>query len=244
MGGYEIFESETMVWDSGSVGFRVRLGPHMRLLDLSQPLYDQAPNCPVHPPVVFRRTSDHPADGWRMEEIAMATHTGSHLDAPLHKIAGGRSISDLPLETFVGPAHLADLRGLAPDTPIGPELLARALHGRIGDGIVLLATGWGDRRATTEEWLRHSPFVDPAGARWLVGRGVRGIGIDHYSIGGSGPLNAETHTILLGAGIWVVEELNFPVDVFTLAQPFKFWALPMNWPGCSGAFCRPVVEIA
>ncbi len=216
----------------------------MRLIDLSQPLYDNAPNCPVHPPVAFKRTADHPADGWRMEEIAMATHTGSHLDAPLHKIAGGRSIDALPLETFVGPAHIADLRGLAADAPIGPDVLARALHGKIAGEIVLLATGWGDKRAKTDEWLRHSPFVDPAGARWLVGRGVRGVGIDHYSIGGSGPLNAETHTILLGSGIWVVEELKFPEEVFSLPQPLKFWALPMNWPGCSGAFCRPVIEVA
>ena len=44
----------------------------MRLIDLSQPLFDNAPNCPVHPPVSFRRTADHPQDGWRMEEIAMA----------------------------------------------------------------------------------------------------------------------------------------------------------------------------
>ncbi len=89
----------------------------MRLIDLSQPLYDNAPNCPVHPPVSFRRTADHPADGWRMEEIAMATHTGSHLDAPLHKIAGGKSIDALPLETFVGPARIADLRGLTAVRP-------------------------------------------------------------------------------------------------------------------------------
>ena len=173
----------------------------------------------------------------------MATHTGSHVDAPLHKIAGGRSIDALPLETFVGPAHLADLRGLAADAAIGPEVLARALHGRIAGEIVLLATGWGDRRAKTDEWLRHSPFVDPAGARWLVGRGVRGVGIDHYSIGGSGETNAETHTILLGSGIWVGEELKFPAEVWELPQPVKFWALPMNWPGCSGAFCRPVIEV-
>jgi arylformamidase len=215
----------------------------MRLIDLSQPLYDGAPNCPVHPPVSFRRTADHAQGGWRMEEIAMATHTGSHLDAPLHKIAGGRSITDLPLETFAGPAHIADLRGLAPDTAIGPELLARALHGKLAGEIVLLATGWGDKRAKTEEWLRRSPFIDPAGARWLVGRGVRGVGIDHYSIGGSGPLNAETHTILLGSGIWVAEELKFPEEVFSLPQPVKFWSLPLNWPGCSGAFCRPVIEV-
>jgi arylformamidase len=62
----------------------------MRLIDLSQPLFNDAPNCPLHPPVVFRQTADHPQAGWRMEEIAMATHIGSHLDAPLHKIAGGK----------------------------------------------------------------------------------------------------------------------------------------------------------
>lgn len=217
----------------------------MRLLDLSQPLFDGAPNCPVHPPVSFRRTADHAAGGWRMEEIAMATHTGSHLDAPLHKIAGGKSISELPLETFAGPAHLADVRArVAADTPIGPELLSRTLPKKITGDIVLLATGWGDRRAKSDEWLRRSPFLAPDGARWLVERGVRGVGIDHFSIGGMGPLNAETHTVLLGAGMWVVEELKFPAEVFALPQPVKFWALPLNWPGCSGAFCRPVVEVA
>lgn len=174
----------------------------------------------------------------------MATHTGSHLDAPLHKIAGGKSITDLPLQTFVGPARILDLRSLAPDEPIGPGLLQPRL-GELQKGeIVLLATGWGELRAKSDEWLHHSPFLDPAGARWLVERGVRGVGIDHYSIGGSGPMNAETHTVLLGAGIWVVEELRFPPEIFTLPQPLKFWALPMNWPGCSGAFCRPVVELA
>src|SRR4051812_29862045 len=111
----------------------------MRLIDLSQPLFDQAPNCPVHPPVSFKRTADHPADGWRMEEIAMATHTGSHLDAPLHKIAGGKSISDLPLDTFVGPARLADLRGIAADEAITPEWLAPRLPGLRAGEIVLLA---------------------------------------------------------------------------------------------------------
>lgn len=216
----------------------------MRLIDLSQPLFEGAPNCPVHPPVTFKRTADHGSGGWRMEEIAMATHTGSHLDAPLHKIAGGKSITDLPLETFVGPARIADLRGIVAGAPIGPELLAVSLPALKPGDIVLLATGWGDRRAKSDEWLHRSPFVDPAGARWLVESGARGVGIDHYSIGGSGVMNEETHTVLLGAGVWVVEELRFPPEVFALAQPLRFWALPLNWPGCSGAFCRPVVEMS
>jgi arylformamidase len=216
----------------------------MRLIDLSQPLFDNAPNCPVHAPVSFKRTADHPQGGWRMEEIALATHTGSHLDAPLHKIAGGKSITDLPLETFTGPARIADLRGLAPDAAITPALLAPRLSGLAAGEIVLLATGWGDRRAKTDEWLHHAPRVSPDGARWLVEHRVRGVGIDHYSVGGLGPENDATHTVLLGAGVWIIEELRFPPEVFALPFPVKFWALPMNWPGCSGAFCRPVIELA
>ena len=216
----------------------------MRLIDLSQPLFDNAPNCPVHPPVSFRRTVDHPEHGWRLEEIAMATHTGSHVDAPLHKIAGGKTISDLPLESFVGRARIADLRQIPADTAITPALLAPKLKGVTKGDIVLLATGWGDKRAKSDEWLWHSPFLDPEGARWLVERGVRGVGIDHFSIAGTGEANAATHTVLLGAGVWIVEELKFPAEVFALPQPVKFWTLPMNWPGCSGAFCRPVIEVA
>jgi hypothetical protein len=136
----------------------------MRLLDLSQPLFDAAPNCPVHPPVSFRRTADHPADGWRMEEIAMATHTGSHLDAPLHKIAGGKSISDLPLDTFVGPARIVDLRGIAADAPITAAMLAPKLKGVARRDIVLLATGWGDKRVKNEEWRRFSIRTARAGS--------------------------------------------------------------------------------
>ena len=215
----------------------------MRLLDLSQPLYHGAPNCPVHPPVVFKRTLDHPETGWCMEEIAMATHTGSHLDAPLHKIAGGASIGQLPLEGFAGPAMIADLRGLAAGEAIMPDALAKKLTGELTAKILLIATGWGERRAMSDEWLHHSPYLHPDAARWLVSQGICGVGIDHFSIGGMSAANEATHSILLGAGIWILEELRFPPESFLIPQPVKFWALPLNWPGCSGAFCRPVIEL-
>src|SRR3954467_14596303 len=113
----------------------------MKFIDLSQPLYDGAPNCPAHPMPRSERTADHEAQGWRMEVLTLASHTGSHLDAPLHKIAGGKSISDLPLETFVGPARIVDLRPLEPNTHIGPDLLKPRLADLQAGEIVLLCTG-------------------------------------------------------------------------------------------------------
>jgi kynurenine formamidase len=216
----------------------------MKLIDLSQPLYDGAPNCPAHPVPRSERTADHEGEGWRMEVLTLATHTGSHLDAPLHKIAGGRSITDLPLETFVGPARIVDLRPLEPETPIGRDRLEASLPDLNPGDIVLLCTGWGDRRARTEVWLHQSPPLSPDGARWLVERGVRGVGIDHYSIGGCRePMNSETHVVLLGAGLWVVEDLRFPPEALAQPQPVQFMALPINLRDHSGAFCRPVLIV-
>lgn len=184
----------------------------------------------------------HEKDGWRLEMLTLASHTGSHVDAPLHKLPGGASLDDLPLDRFVGKAFVADLRDSKPSRPIDAALLSGTFRENIEDHIVLLATGWGDRRAATDEWHYRSPHVTADGAEWFVGNKVRGVGIDHYSISGAAePNNARVHEILLGAGVWIVEELRFPPEVFSLPQPVTFWSLPVNFKGFTGAFCRPVI---
>jgi arylformamidase len=216
----------------------------MRLIDLSQPVFDGCPNCPAHPPVRVTAGATHEKEGWRLELLSLASHTGSHVDAPLHKLAGGASLSEMPLDRFVGDAFVVDLRDATPSMPITADVLSRHLRERVTDRIVLLATGWGERRQRTEEWFYRSPFLSTDGAQWLVERRVRGVGIDHYSISGAAePNNARVHEILLGGGTWIVEELKFPAEVFALPQPVKFWSLPVNFKGFSGAFCRPVIAV-
>jgi len=216
----------------------------MRLIDLSQPVFDGCPNCPAHPPVRVTAGATHEKDGWRLELVNFASHTGSHVDAPLHKLAGGASLDQLPLDRFVGEAFVVDLRDATASMPITADLLSKRLRGRVTDRIVLLATGWGERRQRTDEWFYRSPFLSTDGAQWLVERRVRGVGIDHYSISGAAePNNARVHEILLGGGTWIVEELKFSAEVFALPQPVKFWSLPVNFKGFSGAFCRPVIEV-
>ena len=218
----------------------------MRLIDLSQPIYHDCPNCPSDAAIRSELSADHDDGGWRVESLTLTSHTGSHIDAPLHRIAGGAPIDSIPLEAFVGKAVIADLRDSEPGRPIPAERLEQRLanHGPIEDRIVLLATGWGGLRAKTEEWLYRAPRLSPEAAEWLVNHKARGVGIDHYSIGGSKePDNSRVHEILLGAGVWVVEDLHLPVEVFTLQQPVTYWGLPINLKGHSGAFCRPVLVV-
>ena len=216
----------------------------MRLIDLSQPLYDGAPNCPAHPPVKCEIIADHPKDGWRVELLTLASHTGSHVDAPYHKLANGANLDQIPLERFTGEAVIADFRGVSADQPLTAEMLAAKLSFPLADRIVLLATGWGAKRAKTDEWLEHPPFLSPDGAEWLVSRKIRAVGIDHYSIAGPrDPVNSRTHIILLEANVWIVEELSFPPEIFAVPQPFEFMSLPINFRGFTGAFCRPVAIV-
>ncbi len=216
----------------------------MRLIDLSQPLFDGAPNCPAHPPVKVDIIADHPQVGWRVELLTLASHTGSHVDAPYHKLADGANLDQIPLERFAGPAVIADFRGAIADEALTADKLAAKLTLPLTDRIVLLATGWGKKRAKTDEWLQHPPYLAPDGAEWLVANQIRAVGIDHYSIAGSrDPVNSQAHTILLQAGLWIVEELSFPEEIFDVPQPFEFMSLPINFRGFTGAFCRPVAVI-
>lgn len=216
----------------------------MKFIDLSQPIYHESPNCPVHPPVSSVWLRDHPTAGWRVELLTLSNHTGSHVDAPLHKIANAASLDEIPLERFAGLARIVDLRGIDANSAITVEMLQQQLPAVITDEIILLCTGWGDKRAKTQEWLYESPYLSPAAAHWLVAQRIRGVGIDHYSIGGiHDPINPETHTALLSAGVWIVEELRFPPEAFTTPQPCRFLSLPINLQGHTGAFCRPVIMV-
>lgn len=216
----------------------------MRIIDLSQPLFDHCPNCPAHPPVnikVVGRHTDGGDDSWHMEHLSFASHTGSHVDAPLHKVPSGKAIDAFPLEYYTGPAVVADLRGIADKTVIGADLLNAKLAsfcGSIAGSFVLLATGWGALRQKTRRWLYDAPTLSPQGADWLINADAKGVGIDHFSIG-----DAATHAILLAKPLLIIEEMFFPDEVFTFKQPVEFWALPMNLVGHSGAPCRPVMVI-
>lgn len=217
----------------------------LRLIDLSQPIFDGCPNCPDDPLVRSEVIADHALAGWRVERLTLTSHTGSHIDAPLHKFAGGASVDQVPLERFVGLAVIADLRGAQPGQPFTSSMLSRKLGGELADKVILVATGWGEKRAQTDEWLRWPPYVSPEGAEWLVEQKVRAVGIDTYSVGGAQPeQNRLTHEILLQAGMWIVEDLRFPEEVFSAPQPISFWGLPIHLRGHSGAFCRPVLVLS
>ena len=212
-----------------------------RMLDLTQPFYHNASFNPDLPMASIELVRQVPNHGHSLEQLSLCTHVGTHMDAPAHVFESGAGVDDYPLEQLQGTGIPVDLFALEPDTPITAQLLEPYARRLVPGTIALLCTGWGELRGFTDNYINHSPWLEHSGAQWLADRGVYGVAIDHFSIAGRGPAEKvmPAHLILLGAGIWIVEEALLPRAL--LEQPaWQVVALPLRLRGASGAPARMV----
>jgi kynurenine formamidase len=215
-----------------------------RVFDLAQPLYDECPAFPGDPKVRLRTAKTIEADGFSLETLFMATHSGTHVDAPSHLLHLDRgAISDYRPDDFIGPCVVADLTGKKDDDEIGPNDL-EPYRGLIAAGdILLLATGWSRFRGKDiGRWMHHSPYLTREGAEWICARGVKGVGIDHFTIGTTlEQFDRPPHETLLRRRIWIAEDLVIPDELLAERRKWLYVGVPLRLEGASGAPVRPVV---
>ncbi|MDW4574033.1 cyclase family protein [Microbacterium sp. M3] len=192
-----------------------------RIVDLSHPIraglvtYPGLP-APTITPHLTREDSRAryaPGTEFAMDVIHMIGNTGTYLDSPFHRYADGRDLAGLDLSTLVGLRaevfHLEDSwdasrRGIRSTT-----LADRDVRG----AAVLLHTGW-DRWFGRPEYGHGAPFLTGEAAQWLIDAGAVLVGIDSVNIDdadpstGSGGGERPAHSLLLGAGVHVVEHLT------------------------------------
>ncbi|MEZ0284450.1 MAG: cyclase family protein [Thermoleophilia bacterium] len=169
-----------------------------------------------------------------LSRMELGTHTGTHVDPPLHFVDGGAGVDRLPLDVLVGPAVVADARGAPGD--IDAAALA-ALGVPPGTERLLLRTRNGDlwdRGAFTRD---YAGVADDA-ARDVVAMGVRLLGIDYLSIAPSAD-PAPTHRTLLEAGVVVVEGLDLRAAP---AGTYELVCLPLRIEGADGAPARALLR--
>ena len=139
-----------------------------------------------------------------IDRISMVGNTGTYLDSPYHRYAGGTDLAGLPL------SMLADLDTvvvrLAGSGVRAVDVVALAAV-EVAGRAVLLHTG-RDRDWGTQAYAEDAPYLTAAGARWLADHGARLVGIDAANIDDTGDPARPAHSVLLAAGIPVVEHLT------------------------------------
>jgi kynurenine formamidase len=176
--------------------------------------------------------------GWNSRVLHLYSHSGTHMDAPLHFAAGDGTIDRIPLEQCLGPAWVADLSGLEPRALITSAHLGRVAEKvRPGDGL-LLKTGWSAHVARPQYYRDNLPRVSRELAEWCVARRVRLLGVEPPSVADVNDLAEVTavHRILLGGHVVLVEGLT-NLEALREERVF-FCAVPLKIEGGDGAPCR------
>ena len=162
---------------------------------------------------------------FQIGQIDMVANTGTYLDAPFHRHADGRDLSELDLE------QLSDLPAIVVRQPYGQGLAVdvAAFAGRDLRGkAVLVHTGW-DRHWRSEAYFENHPFLTRAAAELLVALGAKLVGIDSHNIDDTRTRSRPVHTILLGADIPICEHLTRLERV--PERGFRFSAVPPKIQG-------------
>jgi arylformamidase len=146
-----------------------------------------------------------PGTEFEIGRITMVGNTGTYLDSPYHRFPNGTDLAGLSLDSLVDlPAIVLRVAG-TPARAVDSSLLATL--GDVSGCAVLLNTG-DDIRFGTPEYIQDPAFITSDGAQWLVDHDARLVGIDAVNVDDATDGTRPAHTLLLGAGIPIVEHLT------------------------------------
>lgn len=198
-------------------------------IDLSVVLNEKTPVFPGDAPSKIEPAGDIDRDGYCDHLVSFATHVGTHIDAPMHMIKGGKSLDQIPLDQFVG-------RGKYVEVIDGNFDAVKDVAIQEGD-IVIFNTGM-IKKYHDPIYFEEYPIMSEEIAQYLVDKKVKMIGID-----AGNPDNQDDfpiHKILLGGNVLIAENLTNTDQL--KGKEFTIYALPLNLQ-IDGAPARIIAEI-
>ena len=208
----------------------------MTIYDISLTISPNLPTWPGDPGLQLEliESMDKGAHA-NVTHLSAAVHLGTHVDAPHHFLNDGRTVEQLPLDVLVGPCYVTQL-------PDGVEDITAEVLDRSEITSEMKRVLFGTRNS--HYWAKgESSFqtdfvgITEDGAEWLVERGVQLVGVDYLSVAPYGE-SVPTHTVLLKAGVVVVEGLNLSKIVRGF---YDLYCLPLKIAGSDGAPARAIL---
>lgn len=185
--------------------------------DLTHELHEEFPTFFGEQQVFYDKKFSYEKDTFNLYELRINEHTGTHIDAPLHFSADGKSVAELPVEDLIAPLVVVDIRARAAenaDTQLTPDDLKAwtDANGDLPEGaVVALNSGWDahvgtDRfRNADGEGKLHFPGFHIEAIRQLLETSVKAIAVDTLSLDFGQSPDFAVHNTWLPAGRYGIE---------------------------------------
>lgn len=179
-----------------------------------------------------------PGTEFQIARIDMVANTGTYLDCPFHRYKDGKDLAQIEIECFT------DLEGIVirADHRQNRAVDESYFHGKeVRAKAVLVHTGW-DVHWNSESYFENHPYLTEDAAEYLLRHGARLVGIDSMNIDNTARKSRPVHSVLLAAGILIVEHLcnldQLPDEGFT------FTAIPPKFKGVGTFPVRAMAKLA
>jgi arylformamidase len=210
----------------------------VRYIDISVPTSQRTTVFPGDPQPTFSWPgwSHEKGDPANVGFFAGGLHHGTHVDAPWHFIKGAKRLHEMPLEHWVGPCCVLDLRA---HTKCIDAVALEAANVPAGTKRLLFHTRNSDTDYWHEPWNPNFVYIDKSAARWCVQHGVKTIGLDYLTIDSPDEPTFPSHLELLGHEVLIIENINLR---HVPAGEYELLAAPVNLVGVDGAWCRAILR--
>jgi arylformamidase len=201
------------------------VGNAVKIIDVTRPLSEGILTYPGDIPPVFRQED---RGHYLITGLRLSTHTGTHIDAPVHYLKTGDTIDTIPLSHLMGTCRVLDV------TRAGTSITANHLKGRL-DKVdrLLLKTSFSN----TNQFEENYPSLTADAARFITFCNMKCVGIDSPSIE-SYECDGTVHRELLSRGCIIIELLDLS-DVEE--GDYTLVALPLRFTGLDGSPARVVL---
>lgn len=204
----------------------------MKIIDISWPISSATTGYKDRNTIYFEMTKNFPQDQVRDSIIRLSSHNGTHVDAPAHFLADGKTIDQVSLQTLMGRCKVLDVSEVV-DCVTGADLQNHAIE----EGDIILLKTANSLQKPTDKFNPQFVYLGVTGAEYLVRKKVKAVGIDYLGIERSHP-DHPTHITLMKHDITIIEGLRL-----SAAQPgeYTLCCLPLNIIGLEAAPARAVL---
>lgn len=205
-----------------------------RLVDLTHVIEPDMSVFPGDPVPQAKTLATCEKDGYRLTQLTVGSHCGTHADAPAHVFSGGRTLDQFPAEFFMGSATVVDCRDVS---VITMDALQEALYLTKADFLFFM-TGWS-KYWGMPQYVSGYPVLSDEAADFIARIDCRGVGFDTLGPDAPDDVTLKNHRKLMASGHRIlIENLNLIGEC--PSGVFHFAAFPLHWKNADAAPVRAV----